>query len=393
MLINQKSKFYISPEIILGITITILLISIKPVFTEILSENGSADFHLYPARCLYDGINHYTSYLNRDGKCIFFMTQWGEYAQGFYVILFPFTFLDWSSAKVIWFLSNLILIFFITYFLCKKFKIKQLYFYFILILIFSSIVTKATLAMGQQAIFILFFLCLPFIFKSKLANILSGISYFKYSIGYVLFIFYLVSKKYKRLTLSLIPCIIGWVVYCYVTNSNLLDNLFQPIELTIKNASTVNQFFLFSFLQYFFSSNSKIYYLLMFILILLINFILIKKITELGDELKKLSCLCMLVLISMPHYPHDYIIIFPLLIYGIKCVNENKILFRINFFGALYFLNFYRAVEIYVEKLLFFFKINPNLVEVIVFATKYLNILILFFILIFNLGYLKKIFN
>lgn len=393
MLINQKSKFYISPEIILGITITILLISIKPVFTEIISENGSADFHLYPARCLYDGINHYTSYLNRDGKCIFFMTQWGEYAQGFYVILFPFTFLDWSSAKVIWFLSNLILIFFITYFLCKKFKIKQLYFYFILILIFSSIVTKATLAMGQQAIFILFFLCLPFIFKSKLANILSGISYFKYSIGYVLFIFYLVSKKYKRLTLSLIPCIIGWVVYCYVTNSNLLDNLFQPIELTIKNASTVNQFFLFSFLQYFFSSNSKIYYLLMFILILLINFILIKKITELGDELKKLTCLCMLVLISMPHYPHDYIIIFPLLIYGIKCVNENKILFRINFFGALYFLNFYRAVEIYVEKLLFFFKINPNLVEVIVFATKYLNILILFFILIFNLGYLKKIFN
>ena len=131
----------------------------------------------------------------------------------------------------------------------------------------------------------------------------------------------------------------------------------------------------------------------MFILILLINFILIKKITELSDELKKLSCLCMLVLISIPHYPHDYIIIFPLLIYGIKCVNNNKILFRINFFGALYFLNFYRAVEIYIGKVLVYLKINAELLEVIVYAVQYLNILILFFILIFNLGYFKKIYN
>jgi len=387
---NKKLKFHISSEIILGIAVTLLLISIKPIFAEIISESGSADFHLYPAKCLYNGINHYTSYLNRDGKCIFFMTQWGEYAQGFYVMLFPFTFLDWNSAKIIWFLLNLSFIFLITYFLCKKFQISKLYFYLLLVLIYSSLVTKATLAMGQQAIFILFFLCLPFVFKSKLANILSGVSYFKYSIGYVLFIFYLISKKYKRLTLSLMPCVIGWLIYCYITNSNLFYNLFQPIELTIKNASTINQFYLFSFFNFFFSPDTQNYFLLMFIPTLMINFFIIKKIVKLDDELKKLSCLCLLILISMPHYPHDYIIIFPLLIYGIKCVNKDKVLFRINFFGALYFLNFYRAVEIYIEKMLVFFKIYAEFVEAIVYAVQYLNILILFFILIFNLGYFKK---
>ena len=109
----------ISFEVVSVIFLTILIISLKPVIIEVLSGGGSADFHLYPARCLFDGINHYESYINRDGKCSFFMSQYGEYAQGFYVLLFPFTFLEWKLAKIIWFILNICMLILISYFLLE----------------------------------------------------------------------------------------------------------------------------------------------------------------------------------------------------------------------------------------------------------------------------------
>lgn len=390
-LINS-CKNYISSEILIIIFVSILVITFKPVFVEIFSAGGSADFHLYPSRCVFQGINHYESYLNNDGKCMYFLTQWGEYAQGFYIILFPFTLLDWNTAKLFWLILNIILIFLITYFLCIKFKISKNYTYILLFLIYSGIVTKSTLIMGQQAIFVLFFLSLPFIFKSKLVYFLSGIAYFKYSIGYALFLFYLISKKYKILIISLFPCVLGWVIYCFVTNSNLLDNLFQPIQLTLKNSSTIEQFFLFSFTKFFFQSNSVSYYFLTFALIFSFNIFVISKISKLNNNLQKLTCLCILVLISIPHYPHDYIIILPLLIYSIYCytLKLSKFLSRINLIGGIYFLNFYRATEIYMGKVLSYLGLNIEIIETISTLLPYINILGLTFILFLNLKVIKN---
>jgi hypothetical protein len=199
----------------------------------------------------------------------------------------PLTFLEWNKAKTIWFALNIILTFFLIFFLCKKFKINKIYTFLIIFLVFSSIVTKASLIMGQQAIFTLFFLALPFIFNSRLSYFLSGISYFKYNIGYSLFIFYLISKKYKILFYSLIPCFFGWIIYCLITNSNFIENLFQPIQLSIKNLSTINQFFLFSFLKEIINLSEPIQYLLMFLPSILLNLFFIKKISSLKNDLQK----------------------------------------------------------------------------------------------------------
>lgn len=98
-----------------------------------------------------------------------------------------------------------------------------------------------------------------------------------------------------------------------------------------------------------------------------------------------MSCLLILILISIPHFPHDYILIVPLLIYSIYCFPINKLLFRVNFFGAIYFLNFYRATEIYLNKILIFLNFEKNFLEIINIVFPYLNILLLFFILILNL--------
>ena len=83
-----------------------------PVVKETLSNTGSSDFQWKPATCLFNGINHYEAYLKNDLSCDRFMTQHGEYLQGFYLILYPFTLLSWTNAKLIWFLFNFILLFF-----------------------------------------------------------------------------------------------------------------------------------------------------------------------------------------------------------------------------------------------------------------------------------------
>lgn len=388
--LDNSSKYYISLEILIIFFTTILIVTFNPVFSEILSENGSADFHLYPSRCVFQGINHYESYLNNDGKCTIFLSQLGEYAQGFYILLFPFTLLDWNIAKIIWFILNIFLIFFIIYFICKRFKINKTYTYILIFTIYSSIIVKVHLIMGQQAIFVLFFLILPFVFKSKLFYFLSGIAYFKYSIGYALFIFYLISKKYKFLIFSITPSILGWLIYCFVTNSNLLDNLFQPIQLTFQNLTTINQFFLFSFMKFFFKTNSLIYYFSIIIPSIFINILVINKINKLNNNLQKLTCLCILILISVPHYGHDYIIIIPLLIYAVYCYSLNKFLSRINLIAGIYFLNFFRATEIYLYKLLVYFRFNVDFIQITVLILPYLNIFLLTYILILNLKKIKS---
>jgi len=174
-------------EVFLLILMVVLTHSYLPTVSEILSINGSADFQWQPAKCAFEGINHYQSYLTRDGNCKIFMSQLGEYAQGFYVLIYPFTVLEWNDAKFLWFLFNLTLIISTSFLLCKKFELGKIESYLIIFFILYSIIARVNFIMGQQTIFTLFFLTLPFIYKSKLSIILSGISYFKYNIGYGLF--------------------------------------------------------------------------------------------------------------------------------------------------------------------------------------------------------------
>ena len=94
------------------------------------------------------------------------------------------------------------------------------------------------------------------------------------------------------------------------------------------------------------------------------------------DELKKLSCLLISTLIFFPHYPHNFVLVLPLLIYSIK--NFNKFSSKVSFFASIYFLSFFRAVEIYLPSYLDNIIPNPE------FFIKYLNIIFLFLILLIN---------
>ena len=372
------------------ILLVILIPSYLPTVSEVISANGSADFQWQPARCVFDGINHYASYLIRDGNCEIFMAQLGEYAHGFYIIIYPFTLLEWDSAKLLWFFINIVLIISTLILLCKKFDLENFEICIIIFFLLYSIVLRVNLIMGQQTIFTLFFLSLPFIHKSNISTILSGISYFKYNIGYALFFLFLISKEYKKTILSIIPCFVGLIIYCYITNTYILKIFLQPFELMISNiemGGILNRVFLFSFIRDISIFNELINYLLIVLFTLLFNLFCIGKVSKINNSLFRLSTLCLVVLISTPHWGHDYILLAPLLIYSVKYYRFNLFLFRINIAVCIYFLHLYRGIQINLDKFLLI--INSNL-DFITNLYPYMDVCILLLILTLNLSFSSK---
>ena len=105
----------------------------------------------------------------------------------------------------------------------------------LLLLIFITCYpTRMTLNYGQQSLLVLFFMLLPFIFNNKLSGFLAGLSYVKYSTGYITFLNFLASKQYKLFILSLIPYLFGWLVYFFYTNSDPILNFFEPMILILQ---------------------------------------------------------------------------------------------------------------------------------------------------------------
>lgn len=156
-------------ELIIIFLSVVLIVSYKSTLLEMFSDNGGKDMIFYPIKnCISLGINHYRSYL--DGiRCFGDFSHLGEYLHSIYLILYPFKFFDVSQARILWGIINFFLVFIIIFLLCKKFELDKFSTTILIFFIIFSIITRVHLIMGQNALFVLFFFTLPFIFKSKLS--------------------------------------------------------------------------------------------------------------------------------------------------------------------------------------------------------------------------------
>ena len=336
-------NFFEKYKIILLFFLTLLsVISLGRAFYQ--AQLISFDFHFSPTKLVADGINHYEYILDGnhddgpDDKIMY--DQNGVYAQGLFVILIPFTYIGWDNAKLVWSILNIILAILIPLLLCKKFDLSKFQTLLIVNLFLISTVLRIHIGYGQQTLLTLFFLILPFINNSKLSVIFSGISFFKFNIGYALFLYFLSLKKIKNIVLSAIPCIIGWLVYCLLTDTNLIKNLFQPLQLLLfwdeGKAFPVTFFSLLKNINNFPQ-------ILALVIPLILNFLIIIHIKKFSDNLYKLSILCLSALAFMPHQIHDYVLLVPLLIFSIK--NFDKNISKINIIFIFYFFYFLRIIS------------------------------------------------
>ena len=327
---------------IICIVSLIVFLSVGRAFQQ--AQIISFDFHFSNAKLIYEGINHYQYIL--DGKHDhgpndrIMYEQNGNYAQGLFVMLAPFTLMEWDEAKLLWSILNIFIAIITCIILCNKFNLSKLNTFLVCSIFLSSTIFRIHIAYGQQTLLMLIFLILPFLKYNKLNIILSGVAFFKYNIGYGLFLYFLSLKKTTNIFLSLIPLLTGWILYCLITNTNLLENLLEPLKVILYWNSFSGHFpvTIFSLLEIF-----NIHSFLILILPLLISFIIINKIKYENDNLKKLSILCLCILAFAPHQLHDYVLLIPLLIFSIKNINSS--ISKINLLFIFYFFYFLRIVS------------------------------------------------
>tara|TARA_B100000989_G_scaffold290607_1_gene263974 strand:- start:486 stop:1715 length:1230 start_codon:yes stop_codon:yes gene_type:complete len=384
--INKQKSFVIILVIILGSSV---FSSYFQIIKDVLSPSGHHDFQWSPTKLVFENVNHYHYMLSGNIEKIM-MSQYGEYLHGLYILFYPYTLLEWTHAKVAWMLTNIILLFLIPIMLCKKFSLSAEKSILIIFFFCFCIVSKVQIVTGQQTLLILFFFILPFIKETKLNVILSGISYFKYTIGYSIFLYYLSSNKFKFLLLTMLPAIFGWLFYSFITNSSPFITIFQPFELALENqlvGETTNNMPKNKFIFSIFETISLIdfYYksLLFLTLSIIFNYFFIFKIKSLNDSLLKLSCLSLSTLIFFPHYPHDYVMMLPFLVYSIK--NFSFFVSKITFILTVYFLHFFKGLNIYLVKGLNYLSLDKKFLDFFDYSISYINILLLLFILVINL--------
>ena len=353
------------------------LISIQASFIN--AKKYSIDFQYSPSKLLSEGINHYKYIL--EGKHDYSLNdkimehQNGEYAHGLYVLFLPFAFLDWNNAKILWAVINIFLSIVIPILLGRRFNLSKIEIFICAALYLLSTIFRINVGWGQQTTFIFLFFILPFLFKSNISIILSGVCYFKYNIGYALFLYFLAKKKINFIFYSLIPITIGWIIYSLISNTNLIESLFQPLLVVKYLDLTVSFPIFFGFLSKF-----NFEYIYIYGLSVLVNFFLIYKFNNLKNELLKLSMICLSILIFLPHSIQDYLLLLPLLLFSVK--NFKKNISKINLFVIFYFFFFLRIVS-------FFYSIQPWEFTRTIFWG-YLNIFILFTLLMLNFFYYSK---
>lgn len=349
MIKNINSK----KSIIYFFLIILLLFSLgKSIYSAL---HSSADFMWSPTKMLFNGINHYQYFIN-GGK--WFLSQGGEYGHGLFVILFPFSFLEWENAKLIWLIINIFLCFIIPILICKNAKLSNHQTFIICVIFVTCSPTRMLLNYGQHTLFIMLFLILPFLKEKKIYNLLSGFSYFKYSIGYALIFYYLAQKEIFKLVISIIPAIISWIIYFKITNSDPILNLFEPFILVFKNNYSMSAD-LFSILNKItFTGNQIINKIITVSTVLIVNFLLIIKVSKIKNNLQKLSYLSLIILIFSPHANYDYVLLLPLLILSFS--NYKNLLSKINIAIIIYYF--------YINKILKHLINQDNIFQKIIFS-------------------------
>lgn len=343
------------------------------------AKKYSIDFQYSPSKLLSKGINHYQYVL--DGKHdnsssdLLMQHQNGEYAHGMYILLMPFTYFTWDTAKIIWAYLNIFISIFLIILLGKKFNLRNSHIFIATSIYLLSTIYRINIGWGQTTTFIFLFFILPFLFKNKLSIILSGISYFKYNIGYALFLYFLSLAKIKNIFLSLIPVIIGWILYSIFSQTSLLKSLFEPLLVVQYLNLTLSFPIFFGFLREF-----NVNFIVIYALSIIVNFIFIYEIRKIKDKLLQLSLLCLTILIFVPHSIQDYLLLIPLLLFSIA--NYNLFISKLNLLVIFYFFFILRIIS-------YLFLVQPWEFTRTLFWG-YLNIFILFFLLILNLKILKN---
>jgi len=345
---SKKKRFYL---ITFLLTIIIIIFVGRSYYNAVLLETySSKDFvGIYElSRDFWDKVDIFKRYfisrkeifLEKD--MLISVPTWSHLT---YIIFFPYTLFPIKIAKILWFCSNLIFLFFII-------KLNKKYYHLSLnqSLVLSAITVSSTpftntLGNGQLSLFLLLMLMIYWHSKNKIALSLSII---KISFG-ALFIFYSLFKKKLDFIFVLVINIMAIFFYSFYIGTLSLSEFINPL-LVIFDFAKIYNFAgtsnLSSILIIF--NLKKNYFFMLLILFILIGIFLKKK----KNNFSFLT-LIVLTLILFYHNIYDFILLIPLAAYAMN-KEVNKLTKFTIYTTIIFFFYFIRINELifnrYLEK-------------------------------------------
>jgi len=331
----------------------------------IANSYGSTDFQYSPTILFFEKINPYDYFLYSKTIERLYPVQYPVYAHATYILFFPFAYLDWSSAKLLWSIINTLLGFIIVLFLCKKNKINFFNTYFILFIFFLSVPFRNCVGNGQITFIILASYCFLLLKGAKLKCLFLGLSYIKYSFAPILSAVIYFKYGIKNFIISLLLIFTGWILFSAYLEQNVFYTAIQPIQAGFKGFDAgLARGDLFTILNFLKKLYIDIDIYVITALIIIFNIYIAKKISKINNNFLLLSLILVGTLLSFGHLMYDYIVLLPMFIYSFK--NKKNFNSKISILIIFYFWFGVRIVD-YIK--MFIFNINivtPSIIDVII---------------------------
>jgi len=279
----------------------------------------SQDFQWSPSVLFWDGINPYNYYLNGNEENRIILSQAPNYLHSTYIFLYPFTLLDWESAKVLWALSSLLFAVISVWFLCHTAGCTFYETLFVACIFFCSTPLRNSIGSGQHSTLVLLAFCGFFLKRGWLGDLSIGFGFFKYSFMPPLFLYLFFVKGIKSFAFLIIPSVIGWLAFSIYIGSSPFETLMLPLKVSSYAVSNGlgDLMTILALLANNFDSVAlrALSYLMPVALSFLFAYYLSKNPSE---PLYIFSIISVSSLILFKHLAYDYVFLLPAFIYALK---------------------------------------------------------------------------
>ena len=333
-----KSIFY--NKLVLLFLFFLAIISISYALI-IANTNGSMDFPYSPSKIFIDKINPYEYFLYSKDTSRFIGVQYPVYAHATFILFSPFTYFEWEFSRAAWSIFNVLLGLLCSYIFLKKAEINKSALIFLTCIFCVSTPFRNCIGNGQISFFILLCYSAYLLNNIYLKSFFVGISYIKYSFMPIMLFTLFLRDGLKQLLISVLFCLIGWIIFSFYLNQNIFETLFQPVIVALSGFDdTLTRGDLYTILTRIFKIDNS--YLVIFT-IFLITFVFSKNISKISDSFLVVNLMLIVSLFTFGHLIYDYVVLLPALIYSFK--NLNYLRAKISFFIIIYFWFGIRIME------------------------------------------------
>jgi hypothetical protein len=300
------------------------VVSIYQGYSNAQKIDGSDDFQWSPAVLFLEGTNPYVHQLdgNTDGRII--LSQRPNYAHGLYVLLSSLALLDYKQATAAWAVLGIIASLISLLLIGRAFKLTPMSLLICSLLFFCSTPFRNSIGNGQQSTLALFAFSLLLLQHKHVGSFLSGMSYFKYSFAPPIAFYILISRGWKALCFSLLPCLIGYLLFMWQIGGDPWSVLVQPLKVGMgpragwEGVGDMMTIFKMTLPEGNNVSRGLLAYLLPIVLSCLV---ISKAVRNQSSVAFSFSVVCLSSLMFFSHRWYDHIFLLPVLAYAIAHFN------------------------------------------------------------------------